>query len=193
MTTIFGQAMIAGVFTALLACEPCQAAPPSDADLQRFLRAYPAGDLFNAGFRASVQSAGAASTAMQAQAACALARLDKTVIDTVALTEARNQFRDASMLNSITRTLETSAGKKLIESLLRVAPDATGSATFPNAQYTPEEEDQLRKFQGTSEFIALRLFAETVGPQVEKNPTYVAMMSGIKAVCTNLPPQATQR
>lgn len=161
----------------------CHAAPPSDKDLQRFLNAYPVGDLFEAGFRASIQLAGSKSIASQEKATCALEKFDKAVIEKAALTEARIHFKDISVLRAITTTLETTAGRKLIASLLRIAPGSDQAPVIPDAGYTPSEEADLRKFQSTLEFAAFQNFAQTAGPRVEEDSAYLIMMSGIKAAC----------
>lgn len=170
-------------FSILLTSSVCHAAPPTDRDLLRFLRAYPVGDLFEAGFRASVLSISAQSATNQKAATCALRNFDKRVIEAAALVEAHDQFRDASTVTAITKILESTAGKKMVGSLFRVAQGPNRVPLFPAAPYTSEEENELGLFQRTPAFAAFQTYAQTVGPQVEKSSAYLAMMSNIKVTC----------
>jgi hypothetical protein len=187
MNRLLVSATIACLFFSLLISPICHAASPSDGDLQRFLVAYPVGDLFEAGFRARVQLAASKSTKMQKEAACALNKYDRSLIEKRAFTEARIQFKDILLLSSITMTLETPAGRKLVSSLLRIFPSSIQAPTIPDAGFTPSEDAVFRRFQGTIEGAVFQNFAQTVGPKIAEDPAYIAMMNGIKSECFKEP------
>jgi hypothetical protein len=158
------------------------ASTPTDAELDRLLRAYPAGRLYEAGFVASLNARSATST-QQSRAACIRSRVDGSVFDQAARRAAREHFTDGASLRAIAAELESPGGRKLIASLLAVKPGPNGSPIFPDAEYTPAELARLERFQATEDFASFRHFANGVGSQIELDAEYRSMMNGVREGC----------
>ena len=166
------------------------AAVPTDGEVQRFLAAYPAAELAEAGWKAGARRLAAQDSAIAARADCLSDGFDRAVVDQAIREIVKDYFHDSEVLEALTRTLETATGRKMIDAILRQGPKLVaetgrldGATLATRIQFTEEERAELLAFRASPYYQPFADFGKLLGPRLEQAPSFSRMFSQVRTAC----------